>query len=110
VERRALASALLQDETSPEDITTATVITPQEVKDIRARLGMTYRQLAIALGLTGRRALNTVYRWERGLKVPSPASIEGLRQLRANTQDRPDVTGLSGADGEPRQHEYDAAL
>ena len=58
-------------------------ITPQEIKDIRARLGMTYRQLAMGIGLTRCRALNTVYRWERGLKMPSPASIAALRQLGA---------------------------
>ena len=76
-------------------------ITPQEIKDIRARLGMTYRQLAMEIGLTGCRALNTVYRWERGLKTPSPASTAALRQLgdeascssAAETQ-RPDDRGF----------------
>lgn len=62
------------------------VITPREIREIRTRLGMTYRQLAAALGLPGRRALNTVYRWERGLKAPSPASVEAMRRLLADVE------------------------
>jgi DNA-binding transcriptional regulator YiaG len=58
-------------------------ITPLEIRDIRLRLGMSCRELATAVGLKGRRALITVYRWERG-KVPSVANIEALRRLGAS--------------------------
>lgn len=68
------------------DTTSAVVtITPQEIRAIRARLGMTCRELATAVGLKGRRAFNTVYRWERG-KVPSATNIEALRRLGANIE------------------------
>jgi DNA-binding transcriptional regulator YiaG len=84
----AIASVTLQDEASVTDTAgVVATITPREIRNIRTHLGMTCREVARAVGLEGRRAFNTVYRWERG-KVPSAANVEALRRLGVSVEMR----------------------
>lgn len=55
-------------------------LTPDEFKAIRLRLGLTTRQMARALGISGLWGHGTVNRWERGARK-IPASVAILAQM-----------------------------
>lgn len=50
---------------------------PEEIKDLRKRLGLTAAELAEQLGVIG----NTIYQWEMGRRRPSKAAAILLRRL-----------------------------
>lgn len=50
-------------------------MTPQEIKDIRLKLGLTQEKLAQFMNVS----FQTINRWERGWFQPSPMAIEKLR-------------------------------
>jgi DNA-binding transcriptional regulator YiaG len=64
-------------------------MTPQDVKELRRRLGWTQRQLAAALNVTD----TTVARWEQGARTVSPLGATSLlllaRQYGAARRRRP---------------------
>jgi DNA-binding transcriptional regulator YiaG len=52
-------------------------MTPQDVKELRRRLGWTQRQLAAALNVT----VTTVARWEQGARTVTPLATTSLTLL-----------------------------
>ncbi len=55
--------------------------TPTQIKNLRKKLKMTGSEFARALAFTGKNAKITVFRWESGLRTPSPQTIELMKQL-----------------------------
>ncbi len=55
-------------------------MTPEEIKEIRDKLGITQERFANLLGTT----VVTVNRWENGQNVPSRLYIRELKELRDN--------------------------
>ena len=53
-------------------------MSPQEIRDLRANLGLSQRQLAEKVGVTP----NAVQHWEYGLRRPSSAAEKTLTDLR----------------------------
>ena len=62
--------------TSAETAKLAT-ITPERIRQLRQRLGMTQEQFAAKIGVT----FSTVNRWERGKAAPSPLAAGRLAEL-----------------------------
>lgn len=56
---------------------TGNVMTPQEIRELRSRLGCTARELADALG----EDQQTVLAWERGDQFPTKRSVDGMLEL-----------------------------
>lgn len=52
-------------------------MTPDDIRDIRARLDQTQQQLATRLGVS----LATIRAWEQGLRQPGPDNIGVLKAL-----------------------------
>uniref|UniRef100_A0A6H1Z8D9 Putative DNA binding, helix-turn-helix domain containing protein n=1 Tax=viral metagenome TaxID=1070528 RepID=A0A6H1Z8D9_9ZZZZ len=52
-------------------------LTPEQVKTIRERLGMTQQELATACDMT----LSSVSRWERGIGVPSRVATRTIKEV-----------------------------
>lgn len=53
-------------------------MTPQEIKEIRLRLGISQQAFSNAVGVT----VGTVNRWERGLSKPSPIAFNVIKRLK----------------------------
>jgi putative transcriptional regulator len=56
-------------------------MTPDQIKDLRKRLGLSTMALAIRLGVS----VDTVRSWEQGVRTPRPAVLSLLRALDAST-------------------------
>jgi DNA-binding transcriptional regulator YiaG len=55
--------------------------TPEQIKKARARLGMTQREFALALGLTGKKCWRTIQNWELGYRVAPKYLSLAIKQL-----------------------------
>lgn len=55
------------------------VMTSEDVKGLRERLGLNQEQFAARVGVSG----TTVSRWEQGHSTPSRLAEERIRRLRA---------------------------
>jgi DNA-binding transcriptional regulator YiaG len=62
---------------APELGGTASEVTPDDIRTIRERLGLTQRELADRLGVS----VNTISNWETGRSSPRRRSLEMLRSL-----------------------------
>ena len=56
-------------------------MTPDQIKEARTQLGMSFRQFANALDLQGRDAARTVRRYESGDLLPSQVTEGRIRHL-----------------------------
>ena len=65
---------------------------PQQIKQLRARLGLTQVMLAERLGVS----FPTVNRWENGKVVPSQLSWNRLREISGELEIEPGVEDVSG--------------
>lgn len=75
-----------------------TNVTPEEIQDLRERVGMTYREFARALGVTH----GSVWQWENGQAAPSKLHAEVMRRWReeldrARSQERISKLAAAGA-------------
>ena len=55
-------------------------MSPEEITEIRKKLGVTQERFAYLIGTT----TATVNRWENGKTVPSRLSIKELKEIRKN--------------------------
>ena len=55
------------------------IMTPQEIKTLRKKVGDTQKNFAQRLGFVN---YNTVSRWERGAMKPNPSALILLQQLQ----------------------------
>lgn len=62
-------------------------MTPDEIRDLRTRLGLSQAQFAARLGVS----VNTVARWEQCSRRPGPYALLRLQQLRARPVDELDI-------------------
>jgi len=61
------------------------IMTPQEIKELRKKIGDTQLNFAKRLGLAN---YNTVSRWERGIKKPHPSVLILLEQLQIELKNK----------------------
>lgn len=61
------------------------IMTPQEIKDLRKKIGDTQKEFAQKLGFTD---YNTVSRWERGVRKPHSSALILLKQLKNELENK----------------------
>lgn len=54
---------------------------PEEIHNLRTRLGMSLRQFAEAIGLRGSARERTIRRWQSGKKIPTEEMIKRMKGL-----------------------------
>lgn len=52
-----------------------------EIKSLRKKLGLSHREFAKAVRLTGKNSFITVYKWESGDRHPSQQSLALMKEL-----------------------------
>lgn len=57
------------------------MLTPQDIKDLRKRLGLRPTELAVSVGVSE----NTVHQWESGRRQPGGSALILLHQLKLNS-------------------------
>jgi len=57
-------------------------ISASEIRTIRKALGLSYTKFAELLGYTSRNCGQTIYRFEKGTRRPSPLALKALNELR----------------------------
>ena len=72
-------------------------MTPQEIRDLRKRLGWTQTQLAESFDVT----MQAVSKWELGLSSPDPFKMAALERLRER---------LAQAEAAERREQFEQTL
>lgn len=56
-------------------------MTPQQIRSLRKKMGLSRREFALRVGFKGQRAYATVYKLEKGIIRPSATTMLAMQRL-----------------------------